>query len=71
MTQDRSYLAPYDKALAELPAKTKALADNVSSRPEYAMRLPDLDMAIDAKMAELADTIALTKGDDLGLPGHE
>ncbi|MGV2085426.1 MULTISPECIES: sensor histidine kinase [unclassified Rhizobium] len=66
LTQDRSYLAPYDKALAELPAKTKALADNVSSRPEYAMRLPDLDMAIDAKMAELADTIALTKGDDLG-----
>jgi len=65
LTQDPSYLAPYDKAVSELPAKTKKLADNVSARPDYAVALSGLDLAIDAKMAELAETIALTKGDDL------
>jgi signal transduction histidine kinase len=65
LTQDQTYLVPYDKAAAELPAKLQKLSDNASSRKEYATQLSDLDTSVRGKMGELGDTIGKAKNGDV------
>jgi signal transduction histidine kinase len=61
LTHDEDYLEPYDKAAAEVPAKLNTLSDVVAHRPEYAFQLADLDMSVEAKMAELKETVTLAR----------
>ncbi|NLR98407.1 histidine kinase [Rhizobium sp. P38BS-XIX] len=53
LTGDASYLSPYNKAVAELPARRSRLTELVAADSEYAGQLKGLDTAIDLKMAEL------------------
>lgn len=61
LSRDASYLEPYSKAIDELPARWKALQDNLGSRPDYAITLDELKPAIDGKMAEMSKSIELTR----------
>ncbi|EPE99623.1 sensor histidine kinase [Rhizobium grahamii] len=61
LSNDLSYLAPYDKALQELPQRRKALVDNVSPLPSYAAQLDALNTAVEGKLLELSTTVALAK----------
>ncbi|MET3855981.1 CHASE3 domain-containing protein [Rhizobium sp. OAE497] len=61
LTNDESYLAPYFQAVKNLPERRKRLADVLQNYPDYAERLPVLDQAVDGKMAEIDNTVALAK----------
>ncbi len=61
LAREASYLDPYNKATADLPARWKALQDNLGPRPDYAAGLAELKIAIDGKMAELENSVGLTK----------
>lgn len=61
LTNDESYLAPYQQAVKNLPERRKRLADVLQNYPDYAENLPALDQAIDGKMAEIDNTIALAQ----------
>lgn len=65
LTNDLSYLDPYDSALRELPERRKALIDNVSPLPAYALQLDALNAAIEGKLRELTTTVALAKDGNL------
>ncbi|MDE1993497.1 MAG: CHASE3 domain-containing protein [Rhizobiaceae bacterium] len=65
LTNDQTYLSPYQKALIELPERRKRLSDNVAAYPEYAGKLGELAHAIDQKMAELTETINLARNGKL------
>lgn len=57
LTTDASYLAPYNKAVAELPGRRARLTEFVSADPDYADELKGLDQAINLKMAELKTAV--------------
>lgn len=59
LTADRAYLDPYNTAIRELPERRQKLKTAIGDSTDYAGRMPDLDKAIDAKLDELATTIAL------------
>lgn len=61
LSNDPAYLAPYTKALENLPERRKTLNDTVSPLPSYAMQLDALSAAIDGKLKELSTTVALAK----------
>lgn len=61
LSKDASYLEPYDKAVAQLPTRWKALQDNLGPRPDYAVTLDELKLAIDGKMTELSRGVDLTR----------
>lgn len=61
LTGEQSYLDPFNLALKNLPERRKRLADAVANYPEYAGKLPDLDKAIDGKLAEVENTVALAQ----------
>ncbi len=61
LSNDSSYLEPYDKARQALPERRKALTDNVSPLPSYALQLDALNTAIEGKLNELSTTVALAK----------
>lgn len=65
LSNNLSYLDPYDKAVDALPERRKALTQNAASRPSYSSRLDDLNRAIDAKMLELSRTTELAKAGKL------
>ncbi len=61
LSRETSYLAPYDKAVSDLPARWKTLEENLGPRPDYASQLDELKRAVDGKMAELAHSVSLTE----------
>ena len=61
LSNNPTYLDPYNKAVEALPERRKALKENTASRPTYASKLDDLNKTIDAKMLELSRTIELAK----------
>ena len=61
LTNDESYLSPYYEAVKSLPERRKRLADVLQNFPDYADKLPALDQAVDGKMAEIDNTVALAR----------
>jgi len=59
LTADRSYLEPYKTAIRDLPERRQKLKVAIGDLSDYAGGMPGLDRAIDAKLGELATTIAL------------
>jgi CheY-like chemotaxis protein/signal transduction histidine kinase/CHASE3 domain sensor protein len=69
LTNDERYLAPYNSAVEELPAKLDEIARFASDNPSRTPRLSSLRRHVGAKLAELKDAIDLrrTKGLDAAL----
>ena len=61
LSNNPTYLDPYNKAVEALPERRKALKENTASRPTYASKLDDLNKTVDAKMLEFSRTIKLAK----------
>jgi signal transduction histidine kinase len=61
ITRDETYLAPYRQALASLTADTLALRRFAGADSVHGRQLDTLSKRIDAKLAELARTIALAR----------
>jgi signal transduction histidine kinase len=59
LSQEESFLKPYNSALANLPGKREALAKSIAGRAEFSNRLPELDQLVSAKLSELTRTIEL------------
>lgn len=63
LTQDESYLEPYNAALQRLQADVKELARLVSDNREQLRRLDAMGPLIDSKTSEMAETMRLLKKD--------
>jgi signal transduction histidine kinase len=63
LTGDEGYLQPYDVARAGLPGELAAMASEPLAGPSH--RLARLRALMEAKMAELAQTIALRRSGDV------
>ncbi|GEO83671.1 MULTISPECIES: sensor histidine kinase [Alphaproteobacteria] len=63
LTQDESFLEPYEAALSKIRRNQALIAKLVKDRPAKEKRLQKLDELVAAKMAELASTITLAKSD--------
>jgi signal transduction histidine kinase len=61
LTNDEQYLAPYERARAQLLQERENLDRLTLSSPKVAQVLPRLRQLIDGKLAELAQTISLTE----------
>ena len=59
LTRREDYLAPYREALQTLAEKRERLVASVQNKPIYTGKLPVLQTAIDAKIAEIGRTIDL------------
>ena len=59
LTRREDYLAPYREALQTLAEKRERLVASVQNKPIYTGKLPILQTAIDAKIAEIGRTIDL------------
>jgi PAS domain S-box-containing protein len=59
LTGDRAYLPPYEQAQTRIEPALARLSDLTSDNPTQQSRIPQLRGMIDAKMTELADTVAL------------
>ena len=64
LTSEDSYLAPYQDAKAAIPVELKILRDLTSARPEQQRRLDALEQLIAQKLAELEQTVALSRSGD-------
>ena len=64
LTGIESYLEPYNAARATLPGEVQALYGLARSSPEQRRRFESLAPAIDAKLAELSETISLRQRGD-------
>jgi CheY-like chemotaxis protein/CHASE3 domain sensor protein len=64
LTGEAAYLEPFSNAKAELPAALRNAHDLVEGDPEQLQRLENLEQAVEDKLTELDQTIALrNKGD--------
>ncbi|HSR97677.1 MAG TPA: response regulator [Kofleriaceae bacterium] len=63
LTGDPRYLAPYDAALANLDGTLARLHKAVADEPELAEPMAAAESQVRAKLAELADTIALRRAE--------
>ena len=61
LTRDDAYLEPYRSALARLNAELETLQDRVRHRPDFDRAVRRLADLISVKLAELEETVALTK----------
>jgi len=61
LTSDQAYLAPYEQALGKLGEARASLREKAPSSSYLAERLPELDQAIDAKLAELSVSLEAYK----------
>ena len=69
LTYNERYLEPYNSALLAVKSQLSRLAELTSDNPKQQDRIRPLQVHIDAKLSELAETIALrrTKGFDEAL----
>ncbi len=61
LTQNLSYLEPYDRAASSAPATLETLRKLTSDNPVQKDRLNSLEALINSKLAELRQTITLTR----------
>jgi signal transduction histidine kinase/CheY-like chemotaxis protein/CHASE3 domain sensor protein len=61
ITGDEHYLQPYDQAVERLHAQLDELERLTDDQPEQQARVPPVRAAVEAKLAELAETIALRR----------
>ncbi|WP_246704126.1 response regulator [Rhizobium sp. P38BS-XIX] len=61
LTNDTRYLDPYNKALNTMPQKLEDIGALISDNPTQVQRLTVLKQHVDAKLAELNQTIELRK----------
>ncbi len=64
LTRDQAYLAPYTEAVARYEQRFRRLQDAVADEVDMAPDAARLRRALDAKMAELAETVAASQGGD-------
>jgi signal transduction histidine kinase/CheY-like chemotaxis protein/CHASE3 domain sensor protein len=69
LTGDEKYLAPYKNALAEIGPDIEAITTLTQDNPTQQARIPSLRRHIDAKLAELKETVDLrrAKGQEAAL----
>lgn len=61
LTNNERYLDPYNTALDTIPAKIREIGELTSDNPAQVRRLPMLKQHVDAKLAELKQTIDLRR----------
>ncbi|MGU3496247.1 response regulator [Xanthobacteraceae bacterium A53D] len=61
LSNDESYLQPYSRALAALPGRLDAIAELTKDDPLLRPRVEILKQHVDAKLAELAQTIEIRR----------
>ncbi len=61
LTNNERYLDPYNTALDTIPAKIQEIGELTSDNPAQVRRLPALKQHVDAKLAELKQTIDLRR----------
>jgi CheY-like chemotaxis protein/CHASE3 domain sensor protein len=61
LTGKREYLEPFDKAAKSLPGEMRVLAELTSDNATQQNRMPELDAAVNEKLAELRETIELRR----------
>ncbi|TQN59162.1 response regulator [Agrobacterium tumefaciens] len=61
LTNNERYLDPYNAALDAVPAKIQEIGELTSDNPAQVRRLPVLKQHVDAKLAELKQTIDLRR----------
>ncbi|HEX4367887.1 MAG TPA: CHASE3 domain-containing protein, partial [Rhodopila sp.] len=66
LTGIESYLQPYEAAVPEIKVTFAKVADLTADNPLQKPRLAKLSPLIDAKLAELEQTIALRRTQDIG-----
>jgi len=59
IAHDQSYLGPYDRAVSRLSSTYESLSVLLQDSPEQLQRLKTLNPDLDAKRAEMAETISL------------
>jgi PAS domain S-box-containing protein len=64
LTGEERYLPPYDAAVARLPGALDRLAGLLAESPGQVARVPAIRAGAEAKLAELADTVALRRAGD-------
>ncbi len=65
LTKDERYLEPYDNALQAIPPKLDQIEQLTGDNPEQRPRIAALRQQVDAKLAELKDTIELRRSQTL------
>jgi signal transduction histidine kinase/CheY-like chemotaxis protein/CHASE3 domain sensor protein len=65
LTNDESYLAPYNTALDAIPGKLDNIGILTGGNPGQTQRLDTLRQRVTAKLAELTDTIAVRRAQGL------
>ncbi|MCS3744151.1 response regulator [Rhizobium sp. BK661] len=65
LTGDERYLDPYQAALTSIPQRIAEIADLTKDNPEQQRRLPMLRQHVDAKLAELKETIDMRRSQGL------
>ena len=63
MTGDERYLDPYNDAVAAIPPRLEAIADEARDNPVQQSRVGSLRRNVDAKLLELEQTIALRRSE--------
>lgn len=63
MTGDERYLDPYNDAVAAIPPRLEAIADEARDNPIQQSRVGSLRRNVDAKLLELEQTIALRRSE--------
>jgi signal transduction histidine kinase len=61
LTQDDSFLAPYDQALSGMNSNLELLSQRVRGRPIKQEQMPELERLVQSKLSEMARTIELVK----------
>ena len=64
LTEDPQYLQPYEMAIARIHADFTRLRERIKSDPAQAARLAGLNIKLNDKLAELKQTVDLTKQGD-------
>lgn len=64
LTNDETYLAPFTSAAAGLPKELDTIGQATGTDPTRAAQMTELRSAVDDKLAELRESIALYKGGD-------
>jgi len=65
ITGSEPYLAPYQTALSRLPGQIDDLEFRTSDNPIQQVQIPALREAVDSKLQEIGETIALRKANDV------
>jgi signal transduction histidine kinase/CHASE3 domain sensor protein len=65
LTNNERYLEPYNAALNTMPQKLQEIGELTSDNPAQVRRLPVLKQHVDAKLAELRQSIDLRRGQEL------